>query len=377
MRIRTAGKMLVLSGFLFAGVLTSAGCSSTSLAKGDGLSHKELVKSGASSSQEIAWKRSPLGPSAAMAQESNSASDPLKTAAFQGQGAAKEQAAFPELMPKPTPEPAPQKTVQGQPVSLLHGLHGKHHGPPPPIALPHAVNEGTVAAMPSAVPIPEYIIRPPDVLLIESLREKEPLLFIQPIFGPHAVGPDGKINLGLYGQIQVAGLTVDQARDAVAEAVYRRGTPDEKRRKQIVENLKLSVTAYNSSVYYVITDGAGLGEQVYRLPVTGNDTVLDAISHVNGLPVFSSKKIWVARRNVGPGPDTLLPVDWKGITQTGNMNTNWQLMPGDRIYVQADSMRRFNNNLGKFLEPIERVFGATLLGAQTVNTIKNGTTVLR
>jgi hypothetical protein len=40
-------------------------------------------------------------------------------------------------------------------------------------------------------------------------------------------------------------------------------------------------------------------------------------------------------------------------------------------------MRRFNTNLGKMLEPIERLFGATLLGGQTVNTIKNGTTVIR
>jgi hypothetical protein len=72
-----------------------------------------------------------------------------------------------------------------------------------------------------------------------------------------------------------------------------------------------------------------------------------------------------------------LPVDWKGVSEFGATNTNWQLMPGDRVFVQSDPMRRFNNNLGKMLEPIERLFGATLLGSQTVNTIKNGTTVIR
>jgi polysaccharide export outer membrane protein len=81
----------------------------------------------------------------------------------------------------------------------------------------------------------------------------------------------------------------------------------------------------------------------------------------------------VARRNTAPGPDNVYPVDWKGITQYGAMNTNWQIMPGDRVYVQADPMRRFNNNLSKMLEPIERIMGATLLGSQTSNSIRNGT----
>jgi polysaccharide export outer membrane protein len=103
--------------------------------------------------------------------------------------------------------------------------------------------------------------------------------------------------------------------------------------------------------------------------------VLDAIANINGLPAVSStKRIWVARRNTGhPTPDSILPVDWKGITQGGMMTTNWQVMPGDRIYVQADPMRRFNITLSKMLEPIERVMGVTLLTGQTVNTIRNGT----
>jgi polysaccharide export outer membrane protein len=106
---------------------------------------------------------------------------------------------------------------------------------------------------------------------------------------------------------------------------------------------------------------------------------LDAISNINGLPLVSSpRRIWVARRNMGQeGEVQMLPVDWRAITQHGAMNTNWQVMPGDRIYVQADPVRRLSNTLGKYLEPVERLIGATLLGGQTVNTIKNGTTVIR
>ena len=39
----------------------------------------------------------------------------------------------------------------------------------------------------------------------------------------------------------------------------------------------------------------------------------------------------------------------------GAANTNWQLMPGDRVFVQSDPVRRFNVTLGKFLEPVERL----------------------
>ena len=48
-------------------------------------------------------------------------------------------------------------------------------------------------------------------------------------------------------------------------------------------------TPNNSKVYYIITDGAGSGEQVFRFPVTGSETVLDAISQIGGLPPVSSK----------------------------------------------------------------------------------------
>jgi polysaccharide export outer membrane protein len=199
----------------------------------------------------------------------------------------------------------------------------------------------------------------------------------QPVRGQHLVRPDGTVGVGIYGPVLVAGKTLGDARTEIARAIHARLDPKGKvSYKDVLDGLSVDVLAYNSSVYYIITDGAGLGEQVYRFPITGSETVLDAISHINGLPLVACKRrIWVARRNPGhPGPDTVLPVDWIGVTQVGAMNTNWQVMPGDRIYVQADKMRTFNNNLSKFLEPVERLLGVTLLGSQTVNSIRSGTT---
>jgi polysaccharide export outer membrane protein len=66
----------------------------------------------------------------------------------------------------------------------------------------------------------------------------------------------------------------------------------------------------------------------------------------------------------------IIPVDYVAITQHGIAETNYQIMPGDRIYVKAQKILRFDRFLQKFLSPIERMFGITLLGSSTINNIK-------
>jgi protein involved in polysaccharide export with SLBB domain len=297
---------------------------------------------------------------------------------------------------------------------------------------------------------PPYMIEPPDILLIDSVRlvprppyRVEPLDILiiqaaetipnQPIAGFYTVSPDGTVNLGFtYGTVRVAGLSLEQAEAAIRQqlgrfiknpqvavvlgqfrglqqtrgehlvrpdgtvslgtygAVYVAGLTTMQAKLAIEQHLSrflldpeisLDVFAYNSKFYYVIADGGGYGQQIYKLPATGNETVLDALSNIGGLPVYSSKrKIWVARPAPPGHPcDQVLPVDWNAITQGGSTATNWQLFPGDRIYVKADCLIATNNFLTKVLAPIEQLLGVTLLGASTVNEVRNNhvTTVVR
>jgi polysaccharide export outer membrane protein len=188
----------------------------------------------------------------------------------------------------------------------------------------------------------------------------------QPIDGQHVVQMDGTIDLGIYGSVQVAGLTTDQARERVREFILQQSE-----RKPGSIQVRVSVQAFNSKPYYVITDGAGNGEQVASFPITGSETVLDAMARIGGLPVVSSKReIWVARRSPHGGPDQILPVCWEDITQRGITATNYQVLPGDRIYVQSQKLIRFDTALAKALQPIERMFGIVLLGSTTVNSIQ-------
>jgi polysaccharide export outer membrane protein len=219
--------------------------------------------------------------------------------------------------------------------------------------------------------LPPYVVEPPDILLIEAAKEiTHPL---QPLAGQHLIRPDGSISLGLNGRVFVAGMTIDQVKDAIA-VTLQAGPARKFSLAQIKDELNVDVLAYNSKFYYIITDGGGYGAQIYRLPATGNETVMDALAQINGLPTVASKKqIWLARAIPGDyGPPKVFPIDWCGMVKRGSAETNYQVYPGDRIYVESDPWIRGDTWLSKRLSPVLRGFGATLLGATTVNTIKNG-----
>lgn len=182
----------------------------------------------------------------------------------------------------------------------------------------------------------------------------------QQIAGQHLVGPDGQVNLGSYGSVSVVGMTVPQAKAAIeAHLSLYLERPE----------IAVDIFAYNSKVYYIVSQGAGLGDTITRFPITGNETVLDALSNVNGFSQVASKKMWVARPTPYTNDVQILPVDWAAITAEGATATNYQLMPGDRLFIAEDKWVAFDTSLGKLLAPIERAMGFTLLGVNTASRL--------
>jgi polysaccharide export outer membrane protein len=190
---------------------------------------------------------------------------------------------------------------------------------------------------------------------------------MQQIQGEHLVRPDGTVGLGTYGSVFVGGFTLDQAREAIEAHLSQ---------SLLQPEISIDVYAYNSKFCYVIADGAGYGQQIVRLPITGKETVLDAVSQIYGLPqVSSAKHIWVARPNGRDPDDTqILPVNWPALTMGGSPATNYQLFPGDRVYIKANPLITLNNRMAQLFAPIERALGITLLGSATVNAVTNATT---
>jgi polysaccharide biosynthesis/export protein len=200
------------------------------------------------------------------------------------------------------------------------------------------------------------VLRSPQVTL--AIRS---VAGIQRISGEHMVGPDGTVTLGKYGSVSVVGQTLQEAQYTLCDHLSPYFSDPE---------VSISVYSYNSKVYYVVTQGGGLGDNLVRIPYTGNETVMDAISNVNGLSHVSSTRMWIARpgRNAG-GENQILPVDWLGITQRGEVETNYQILPGDRLYIAHDRMVAFDGRLGKITAPFERIFGFTLLGTTTASRL--------
>lgn len=167
-----------------------------------------------------------------------------------------------------------------------------------------------------------YLIEAPDVLSIEvSVLPKK----AEPISGEHLVRPDGTISLGAYGSVPVAGLTLDQARTAV---VTHLADQVKKKRRDRLET-QIEVTAFNSKVYYVLCSG-----EIYRLPMTGAETVLQAVNCIEGAAETAAQSsVWIVRPATDAHPDQILPVDWDGIVHHGRTATNYLILPGDRVYV--------------------------------------------
>lgn len=184
----------------------------------------------------------------------------------------------------------------------------------------------------------------------------------QQIAGEHLVGPDGRVNLGTYGSVYVTGLTIEQAKAAIERqlSIYLE-------KPEVI----VDIFSYNSKKYYIITQGGGFGDNVVPQPITGNETVLDAIAALGGISQVSSSKIWIARPAVnGVGCEQILHVNWEEISRGASTATNYQLMPGDRVFIAEDPLIKFDAVVSRITRPFERVFGFVALGTNTLNRIE-------
>src|SRR5207249_5086606 len=96
---------------------------------------------------------------------------------------------------------------------------------------------------------------------------------MQQVRGEHLVRPDGTVGLGTYGSVYVTGMTIAEAKAAVERHLARFLFRPE---------VSVDVSGFNSRVYFIIFDLPGSGQQIYRLPHTGNETVLDALGEIKG-----------------------------------------------------------------------------------------------
>jgi protein involved in polysaccharide export with SLBB domain len=194
----------------------------------------------------------------------------------------------------------------------------------------------------------DYVVEPPDVLLVEVLEA----LPGRPISGERLVRPDGKISLGFYGDVYVAGLTIPEVKEKIILQVRKfvsdetlgilevdnesnelkldaNGKPIPIKNLRDCDRVFVDVTAYNSKAYYILGEVVTPG----RLPVTGRDTILDAVNYAGGLTPRANHDNVVLYRQAKGGALQKLHVDLDQIMMGDDLSTNYQLEPGDRLVV--------------------------------------------
>lgn len=179
--------------------------------------------------------------------------------------------------------------------------------------------------------IPVYLIEPGDVLLVEPILLDSPLRFP----ADQTVLVDGTIDLGQFGRLPVAGMSVEQIENQI-ESLIRDANVKHLDEPLTAEQTEINVRlmAPNAAMYYVLGEVNSPG----FFPLIGRETVLDAILTAGGLSDRASKENIILTRASHPGDcRTVLPVCWDQIVQLGDSTTNYQIMPGDRVYVATET----------------------------------------
>jgi protein involved in polysaccharide export with SLBB domain len=169
-------------------------------------------------------------------------------------------------------------------------------------------------------PLPAYTVEPGDVLLVHPADLDSPVR----LPGDQPILPDGTISLGRYGVLQVAGKTVPEIQLLVQGVVQAQAQAKDP------GPITVRIVARQSKVYYVLGEVNAPG----AFPLSGRESVLDGILAAGGLTERASRSDIILSRPTPPGHCRLvLPVCYSEIVQLGDTTTNYQLAPGDRIYV--------------------------------------------
>jgi len=194
---------------------------------------------------------------------------------------------------------------------LLDTADAFRKGAPVPAAVPRELDKR---------PQPSYVVEPGDVLLVQPADVDSPIR----LPGDQPVMPDGTIQLGKYGKLQVAGKTVDEVESA-AKALVEAQSKD-------TGVITVRVVTRTSKVYYVLGEVNSPG--VFQL--SGRETVLDAILAAGGLTDRAAREKIILDRPTAPDACRMvLPVCYSEIVQLGDTATNYQITAGDRVYVPA------------------------------------------
>jgi polysaccharide export outer membrane protein len=170
--------------------------------------------------------------------------------------------------------------------------------------------------------LPEYRVWPGDVLRAELVELDSPIRL--PADQP--VQLDGKIDLGPYGRLYVAGMSLEEAEKLVQSTI--------KTKTRDAGAVRLRLLTAESKSYFVLGEVNAPGE----FTLNGRESVLNGIVRAGGLTTNANvDKILLTRPTKPCDCRKVLPICYRNIVQIGDTSTNYQIQPGDRIFVPKRS----------------------------------------
>jgi polysaccharide biosynthesis/export protein len=219
------------------------------------------------------------------------------------------------------------------PYKLLEetkGLKGAHQNP---VVWPRELNKNVTGPA---------VAEPGDLLSVSAV---DPAMRV-PFVGEQPILLDGTIDLAKYGRVVVGYKPLSEIETIINAHLKSNGGRD------------LAVTvrfarAPESKRVYVLGDVVTPGSY----PINGNETVLDAIMLAGGLTRKADERNIILSRPTGVCDcRVVLPICHEEIVQWGDTSTNYQLLPGDRIYVPTLSLcARIFGRKGQVCPPCGRI----------------------
>jgi polysaccharide export outer membrane protein len=182
-----------------------------------------------------------------------------------------------------------------------------------------------------------YRLQPSDIIAVAFRFTPE---FNQTL----TVQPDGFISLEVAGELKVAGLTVEETKQAILEKC-----------KGTLHDPVLNLTLVEFSKPYFVVNGQV--QHPGKFDLHGNITVSDAIAVAGGFTPGAKDSEVLLFRRVSPEMAEVKRVDLKQILRNGKIDEDITLQASDSIYVSKSMIGKIErfmavSKLGMYFNPI-------------------------
>jgi polysaccharide biosynthesis/export protein len=183
---------------------------------------------------------------------------------------------------------------------------------------------------------PVYTLHTGDVIVLNYRYTPE---FNQTV----TVQPDGSVNLNIVGNVRVAGLSVDQARQRIVDLASAR-----------LNHPELTITLQQFEQPYVVV--AGEVDHPGKFDLRDNTTALQAIMLAGGFKDSARDTQVILFRKINADVAEVRKLDLHNIKKTSDLERDTELEPGDMLLVTRNKMEHFArfmkaSNLGVYFNP--------------------------